>query len=73
MRDTYGDWGSSRRSSCSESASRSCCGKVVAVKARMRERVDAEAMIADVNRVEVELKRAFPDIRWSFFEPDVTD
>jgi cation diffusion facilitator family transporter len=45
---------------------------MVAVKAKMigersRELIDA------VNRVEAAMKKQFPDIRWSFFEPDVAD
>jgi cation diffusion facilitator family transporter len=45
---------------------------MVAVKAKMlgersRELIDA------VNRVEAAMKAQFPDIRWSFFEPDVAD
>jgi cation diffusion facilitator family transporter len=45
---------------------------MVAVKAKMvgersRELIDA------VNRVEAAMKARFPDIRWSFFEPDVAD
>ena len=45
----------------------------VAIKARMREDKDALKMIADTNKVEYELKQRFPQVRWSFFEPDVED
>jgi cation diffusion facilitator family transporter len=46
---------------------------MVAVKARMRPASTPEAMIADINRTEAALKAEFPQIRWSFFEPDVED
>lgn len=46
---------------------------MVAAKARMRPVGDPETMIAEVNVVEKALKTAFPEVRWSFFEPDVTD
>jgi len=43
---------------------------MVAVKARMREQASVQRLLADVNRCERELKAAFPQVRWSFFEPD---
>jgi divalent metal cation (Fe/Co/Zn/Cd) transporter len=43
---------------------------MVAVKARMRETQDAARLVEDVNRVEAEVRRAFPDVEWLFFEPD---
>jgi cation diffusion facilitator family transporter len=46
---------------------------MVAVKARMRPSSSPEEMIADINRTEAALKAEFPQIRWSFFEPDVED
>jgi cation diffusion facilitator family transporter len=46
---------------------------MVAVKAKMRD-VDTPALlIADINRVEVALKARYPQVRWSFFEPDIAD
>jgi hypothetical protein len=30
-------------------------------------------MIDAINRVEAKMKMQFPEIRWSFFEPDVED
>ena len=45
----------------------------VAIKARMKEEVDAMKLIADTNKVEYEIKQRFPQIRWSFFEPDIED
>jgi cation diffusion facilitator family transporter len=43
---------------------------LLAVKARMRESHDAPRLIDDVNRLEADLRRAFPQIQWLFFEPD---
>jgi len=42
---------------------------MVAVKARMAEETSAAGLLADVNRCESDLKAAFPQVRWSFFEP----
>jgi hypothetical protein len=30
-------------------------------------------MIDDINRVEAAFKERFPEVRWSFFEPDTSD
>ncbi|NII09084.1 cation diffusion facilitator family transporter [Oleiagrimonas sp. C23AA] len=46
---------------------------MVAVKARMAPADSPRAMIEAINRVEAQMKASFPDIRWSFFEPDVRD
>jgi cation diffusion facilitator family transporter len=46
---------------------------MVSVKARMRETDAASRLITDINRVERELRSAFPKIRWVFFEPDRRD
>jgi cation diffusion facilitator family transporter len=46
---------------------------MLSVKARMREAADAAALVAQVNAVEQAVQGAFPEIRWSFFEPDVSD
>lgn len=46
---------------------------MLAVKARMVETASADAMIAQINAVERDLKQQFPEVRWSFFEPDVVD
>jgi divalent metal cation (Fe/Co/Zn/Cd) transporter len=45
-------------------------GILLAVKARMKETGSAIAMVDDINRVEAELRIAFPAVRWCFFEPD---
>jgi len=46
---------------------------MVAVKARMAPAPDQTTLIQGINSVERAMKTAFPDIRWSFFEPDITD
>jgi cation diffusion facilitator family transporter len=43
---------------------------LLAVKARMRESQDAQRLIDDINRTEADLRTAFPQIEWLFFEPD---
>jgi len=44
---------------------------LVSVKAEMREGQSASALLEQINDVERAMKREFPDIRWSFFEPDL--
>ena len=44
---------------------------MVAVQAQMREGVDAPTLAAQINAVEKAMKQAFPEVQWSFFEPDV--
>nr|WP_199040050.1 cation diffusion facilitator family transporter [Dyella sp. ASV24] len=46
---------------------------MVAVKARMSPAPDQTALVEAINSVERAMKAQFPDIRWSFFEPDITD
>ena len=46
---------------------------MVSVKAQMREARDAGALLAQINTVEAALQAEFPEVRWSFFEPDVAD
>lgn len=46
---------------------------MVATKAQMRGELSGAELIAAINRVEAAMKARFPEIRWSFFEPDVTD
>jgi cation diffusion facilitator family transporter len=43
---------------------------LVSVQARMREEDDAGRMLADITEVERALKDRFPEVRWSFFEPE---
>ncbi len=44
---------------------------MVAVKAEMEEFADQKEMIAAINACEKSLKGHFPQVRWSFFEPDI--
>ena len=46
---------------------------MVAVKAEMRGELSGGELIEAINRVEAAMKKNFPEIRWSFFEPDVSD
>ncbi|GLQ90027.1 cation diffusion facilitator family transporter [Dyella flagellata] len=46
---------------------------MVAVKARMQRTPDDLSLIEAINTVEREMKARFAEVRWSFFEPDVTD
>jgi cation diffusion facilitator family transporter len=46
---------------------------MVAVKARMVPVAGDRALIEAINAVERDMKAAFGEIRWSFFEPDITD
>ncbi|MBS0591050.1 MAG: cation diffusion facilitator family transporter [Proteobacteria bacterium] len=46
---------------------------MVAIKAEMRHDLSADGLIAAINAVEAAMKQRFPEIRWSFFEPDVAD
>ena len=44
---------------------------MVSVQAQMREAGGAIAMVQAINAVERGMKSTFPEIRWSFFEPDL--
>src|SRR5690606_18927600 len=44
---------------------------LVSVQARMREDHDAEEMLRNITAVERSLEQAFPEVRWSFFEPEL--
>ena len=46
---------------------------MVAVKARMRPVGSDVALIEAINAVERSLRAAFPQVRWVFFEPDLSD
>jgi len=46
---------------------------MVAIKAQMRGELSGRELIDAINRVEAAMKTRFPEIRWSFFEPDVAD
>ena len=44
---------------------------MVSVQAQMRESGSVNSLVTEINTVEVAMKHAFPEVRWSFFEPDV--
>jgi len=44
---------------------------VVAVKAKMRDHGGQHALIEAINRTEVAFKARFPQVQWTFFEPDI--
>ena len=44
---------------------------LVSVHAQMREGQDAQLLAAEIDNVERDLKAAFPEVRFSFFEPDI--
>lgn len=46
---------------------------MVAVKAQMRGNLSDRGVVEAINAVEAAMKQRFPEIRWSFFEPDVAD
>ncbi len=46
---------------------------MVAVKARMHETASGLELVRAINRCEVALREEFPQIEWSFFEPDISD
>jgi divalent metal cation (Fe/Co/Zn/Cd) transporter len=46
---------------------------MVAIKAEMRGDLRARELVEAINTIEGDMKAAFPEIRWSFFEPDVAD
>lgn len=44
---------------------------MVSVQARMAEQHSASILVQQINAVERAMKQQFPEVRWSFFEPDV--
>ena len=46
---------------------------MVSVQAQMAERDRALALVAQINAVERALKQEFPEVKWSFFEPDLAE
>jgi len=46
---------------------------MVSVKAEMSRDLSTRGVVDAINTVEREMKARFPEIRWSFFEPDVAD
>ena len=46
---------------------------MVAIKAKMRPTVGAQELVAAINTTESAFRQRFPEVRWSFFEPDDRD
>lgn len=46
---------------------------MVAVQAGMDPELRTADLIAQINSIEVDMHREFPEVRWSFFEPDDSD
>ena len=46
---------------------------MVAIKAEMSRDLSTRGVVDAINAVEKDLKAKFPEVRWSFFEPDVAD
>jgi cation diffusion facilitator family transporter len=46
---------------------------MVVVQAGMDPTLRAAELVTQINAIEVDLHRAFPEVRWSFFEPDDSD
>ncbi|MEO5560421.1 MAG: cation transporter, partial [Dokdonella sp.] len=46
---------------------------MVAIKAEMSRDLSTKGVVDSINAVEKDMKTKFPEIRWSFFEPDVAD
>jgi cation diffusion facilitator family transporter len=46
---------------------------MVSIKAEMRRDLSADGLVAAINAVETDLRARWPEIRWSFFEPDNDD
>ena len=44
---------------------------MVSVQAHMREQKDVSLLVDQINAIEQAMKQEFPEVRWSFFEPDV--
>ncbi|MBP6663138.1 MAG: cation diffusion facilitator family transporter [Paludibacter sp.] len=44
---------------------------MVAVKAKMAKTESIEQVMKNINTCELELKKAFPEVQWVFFEPDI--
>ena len=43
---------------------------MVAVKAKMRDFPSTDALVREINRIEVSFRERFPEVQWMFFEPD---
>jgi divalent metal cation (Fe/Co/Zn/Cd) transporter len=46
---------------------------MISIKARMHPQGGETELVVAINRVEASLRKAFPQLRWVFFEPDIED
>jgi divalent metal cation (Fe/Co/Zn/Cd) transporter len=46
---------------------------MVSAKVQMAGAGSVPALVESINRVETEFRQRYPQVRWSFFEPDVKD
>ena len=46
---------------------------MVAVQASLGPDLRAAELVSRINAIEVDMRRVFPDVKWSFFEPDDSD
>ena len=46
---------------------------MVSIKAEMQHDQSADSLVGAINAVEADLRARWPEIRWSFFEPDIDD
>jgi divalent metal cation (Fe/Co/Zn/Cd) transporter len=46
---------------------------LLAAKIKLKSGIDIDTAIADINRLERNLKAEIPNLKWSFMEPDVDD
>jgi hypothetical protein len=47
------------------------CSSDLAGKIKLKKDLDVTAACKAINSLEVELKQRFPEIKWSFMEPDI--
>ena len=46
---------------------------MLAAKVKLKSGIDIDTAVQDINDLEVRLKKAFPNLKWCFMEPDVID
>jgi cation diffusion facilitator family transporter len=46
---------------------------MLAAKVKLKSGIDIDTAVADINNLEVRLKKRFPNLKWCFMEPDVID
>jgi cation diffusion facilitator family transporter len=46
---------------------------LLAAKVKLKSGIDIDTAVRDINELEAQLKKEFPDLKWCFMEPDVID